>query len=104
MDEFRVSDIQISANWTATDYNSQDDPAAFMSWGAEETPAAQTGADLYYFDGTDNVELQRDDSSPIQMWNGTAVIGLKLVATDDAAASPIHVWDGVSIKAILKMV
>lgn len=104
IDELRISKgVCRSANWIGTSYESQNDPAGFMTWGAEETPDAATGADVYYHDGTDNIELQRDDTSPVQMYNGTSVIGLKIGATDDANASPIHVWDGSTIKAILKM-
>jgi hypothetical protein len=62
-----------------------------------------TGSAIYFFDGADKIELQRDNSSPVQMFNGVEIIGLKLGATDDANASPFHVYDGVSIKAILKM-
>jgi hypothetical protein len=64
---------------------------------------AATGSNIYYYDGTGNVELQRDDASPVQMHNGTEIIGLKLGATDDANASPMHVYDGTIVKAILKM-
>jgi len=104
MDEVRVSTVRRSDNWLGTTHNTMDDPAAFMSWDVEqEKPISEVGADIYYHDGTDNIELQRDDSSPVQMYNGTSVIGLKLGATNDVNASPIHVYDGTTIKAILKM-
>ena len=104
IDELRITNGSYrSSNWMGTSYETQNDPAGFMSWGAEESQDVATGSDVYYHDGTDNIELQRDDTSPVQMWNGTSVIGLKLGATDDANASPIHVWDGATIKAILKM-
>lgn len=103
IDEVRLSNIRRSNNWLNTTYETQDDPAGFLSWGAEETPSVATGADIFYHDGTNNIELQRDDSSPVQMFNGTSVIGLKLGATDDGDASPFHVFDGTNIKAILKM-
>lgn len=62
-----------------------------------------TGASIYYWDGSNNVELQLDNTSPVQMYNGVEIIGLKLGETDDPNASPFHVFDGVAIKAILKM-
>ncbi len=101
LDELRISNVARSDNWMLTNYETQNDPGGFNTWGAEETQA--TGSNIYYYDGATNIEYQRDDSSPVQMWNGVAVIGLKLGNTNDANASPAHVWDGVSIKAILKM-
>lgn len=102
IDEFRISSTARSGNWIGTSYETQNNPAGFMSWGAEESNPV-VGADIYYHDGTNNVELQRDDASPIKLYNGTAIIGLKIGATNDANASPIYVYDGGAVKAILKM-
>lgn len=103
-DEFRVTiNSGRSANWISTSYETQNTPAAFMSWGAEEDQSVATSSDIFIWDGSANVELQRDDTSPVQMYNGTEIIGLKLGATGDANASAIHVYDGTTIKAILKM-
>jgi len=101
VDEVRISDIRRSNNWLDTTYETQNDPAAFMSWAEEE--AFAVGADIFYHDGTNNIELQRDNSSPVQIFNGTTIIGLKLGETNDPNASPIHIFDGTTIKAILKM-
>ncbi|GAH07279.1 unnamed protein product, partial [marine sediment metagenome] len=65
--------------------------------------ALATESGIYFYNGTANVELQRDDASPVQMHNGVEVVGLKLGATDDPNASAMHVYDGNVIKAILKM-
>lgn len=62
------------------------------------------GTGVMAWDGTQNVELARDDTSPVQMYNGVEIIGIKLVAPNHADATPIHVWDGVSIKAWKKKV
>lgn len=69
----------------------------------QEIGNGEVGSAIYYNNGISNIELQRDDSSPVQSFNGTTIVGLKLGATNHANASPIHVWDGLTIKAILKM-
>jgi hypothetical protein len=38
LDEIKVSNIERSADWIATEYNNQDAPGTFMTWGAEEVP------------------------------------------------------------------
>jgi len=104
LDELRMSDIKRSDNWRDTTYETQNDPASFCAWGIQETQGVvATGADIFYHDGTNNIELQRDDASPVQMFNGTEIIGLKLGAVGGANTSPFHVFDGTNIKAILKM-
>ncbi|UCH71583.1 MAG: hypothetical protein JSW62_04080, partial [Thermoplasmatales archaeon] len=37
IDEFRTSDIERNQDWISTEYNNQNDPASFMSFGPEET-------------------------------------------------------------------
>jgi len=104
LDECRLSNSVRSGNWIGTEYENQNSPGTFMSFGAEqEKPSGATGSSIYYWDGSDHVELQRDDSSPVQLYNGSEIIGLKLGDINDADASPIHVFDGTNIKAILKM-
>ena len=36
----------------------------------------------------------------LRIYKGTSVIGIPLVATNDAIASPIHIYDGTTIKAL----
>jgi len=63
-----------------------------------------TGTGVSIWDGTEVVELARDDTSSVKLWNGSEVVGIKLVATNHADATPIHIWDGTSIKAWKKKV
>ena len=43
MDEVRISSTARSANWISTSFETQNDPANFMDWGAEEEkPAGET--------------------------------------------------------------
>lgn len=66
--------------------------------------AGDVGADIFFWDGSARIELVKDDTSPVKLFNGTVTIGIKLVATDHADASAIHVFDGVNIKAFKKKV
>lgn len=63
-----------------------------------------TGTGVMMWDGSANVELARDDSSPVQMYDGSQIVGIKLVAPNHADATPIHVFDGTTIKALKKKV
>ncbi len=103
LDEVRISSIRRSTNWLNTTSETQRDPAGFMTFGIEEQGDFATGSNVYYHDGTNNIELQRDDTSPVQKFNGVEIIGLKLGETNDLNASPFHVFDGTTIKAILRM-
>lgn len=102
LDELRYSDVDRSDNWISTSFNNQDDPGTFHTFGAEEENPTEAGADIFYWDGTAKHELVKDNTSPVRMFNGTENIGLKLVAVDDANASPWHVFNGSAIKALKK--
>jgi len=103
MDEIRFSSAMLSGNWISTSYNTQNDPSTFLAFGGEESQVTEcTGSNMYYFDGTDNIELCRDDTSFVQVFDGTEIIGIDTVATTDGDASPIHVFDGTNIKALKK--
>jgi len=100
VDEVRISNEARSSAWVKSTYETGRDD--FVTYGSEEELPTATGSAIYYNDGTTNIELQRDDSSPVQMFNGVEIVGLKLGATDDPNATPIHIYT-TSIKAILKM-
>ena len=103
LDEARISGEVRSDNWIKTSHNTQDSPGTFCSWGGEESQSGDVGSDVYYYDGSAIHELVKDDTSPVKLFNGTVTVGIKIVAVDDANASPIHVFDGTNIKALKKM-
>ena len=39
IDELRISKICRSSSWISTEYNNQNDPLSFLSFGPEETPS-----------------------------------------------------------------
>lgn len=48
VDEYRISKVARSADWIVTEYNNQNSPSTFISWGGEETqPTAQVKGGWY---------------------------------------------------------
>jgi len=90
---------------------------AISSTDSSETPYTATGfvenLDLYeisgdvsagikVWDGTADIELVKDDTSPVKIETPGGTIGVKLVAIADGDASAIRFFDGVTTKAFKK--
>jgi len=105
MDEVQLIGADVGANWITTSYNSMSDPGNFLTWGAEESQSTDVdvSAGIKVWDGTADIELVKDNTSPVKVFDGTDVIGVKLVATDDGDASAIRIrLDGSTTKAFKK--
>jgi len=105
IDEVQLIGADVGANWITTSYNSMSDPGNFLTWGAEESQSTDVdvSAGIKVWDGTADIELVKDNTSPVKVFDGTDVIGVKLVATDDGDASAIRIrLDGSTTKAFKK--
>jgi len=56
------------------------------------------------WDGTADIELTEDDTSPVKIRTPSATIGVRLVGTGHADASAIRIFDGAATKAFKKKV
>jgi hypothetical protein len=65
---------------------------------------ADVSAGIKLWDGTADIELVKDDTSPVKIRTPTATIGIKLVATGDGNASAIRFFDGATTKAFKKKI
>jgi len=63
-------------------------------------PSESAGVKMY--DGSTNIELEKDNTSPVRIWTSSGVIGIAIVDVDDPNASAIPIWTGAAIKYLKK--
>jgi hypothetical protein len=104
LDEVRISNTARSADWIATEFSNQDDPANFLSVCGKETAPAPTvtnvapasgstaGGTAVTITGTDFV------SGATVTFGGTAATGVTVVnATTITATTPVHAAGAVDV-------
>jgi len=88
-DEFRISNILRSADWIATEYANQNDPATFETFGDDETADSfapsnpSTITALYSAGGSPILNNAGSDSTPYYSWPEPEAVG---GATDQTGA------------------